>query len=541
MIRRRLIALTAAVITGAGLFAMAYPALATTTAAQPPGAPDSLALDDSQLQNPGMAAAMSRDLNLTPAQTQARLTMESWARRTAPKLRSAVGTTFAGAWLTSGAETLVVAVTDPAMATRVKDAGAQPKVVPRSAAQLASVKSALDRAAPGESSIRGLFTDVASNTVVVLAKPGALTQAEQFVATSGVDSSAVRVVTAPAAFRPLFDVRGGDPYLINGAARCSVGFSVTGGFVTAGHCGQAGATTVGFNNVAQGTFKGSTFPGNGDFALVQVNNQWTPQPLVDRQPNVSPGKGATVSVAGSQEAPVGSSVCRSGSTTGWHCGVIQSLNATINLIEGTVTGLTQTNVCAEAGDSGGSYISGNQAQGVTSSGSGDCKDGGTTFFQPVNEILAAFKVKLVTTNAGGGGASAAPSVAPSVAPSASGGAGAGGGQPPQDVAPGVNCATSQAIFKGSLSGVGARQTQPNGAFYQTTKTGIQLGCLSAPADANFSLTLQRWNGQRFATVASAPAGTGNKTLAVRAPAGAYRWQVTSVQGSGNYTLGLTAT
>ena len=51
--------------------------------------------------------------------------------------------------------------------------------------------------------------------------------------------------------RPLIDVRGADPYIINGNARCSIGFSVQGGFVTAGHCGRVGARTSDPNGTAQ--------------------------------------------------------------------------------------------------------------------------------------------------------------------------------------------------------------------------------------------------------------------------------------------------
>jgi streptogrisin C len=109
--------------------------------------------------------------------------------------------------------------------------------------------------------------------------------------------------------------------------------------------------------------------------------------------------GATVDVAGSVEAMVGASVCRSGSTTGWHCGTIQEQNATVTYAEGTVNGLTRTTVCAEPGDSGGPYMAGTQAQGVTSGGSGDCTSGGTTFFQPVNPILSDFGLTLVTATA----------------------------------------------------------------------------------------------------------------------------------------------
>jgi streptogrisin C len=102
---------------------------------------------------------------------------------------------------------------------------------------------------------------------------------------------------------------------------------------------------------------------------------------------------------------IGASVCRSGRTTGWRCGVIQARNVTVNYAQGAVFGLTQSNACAQAGDSGGAWISGNQAQGVTSGGSGNCTTGGTMFFQPVNEILGAYGLSLVTTGGGGGGTS----------------------------------------------------------------------------------------------------------------------------------------
>src|SRR5690606_29573673 len=68
--------------------------------------------------------------------------------------------------------------------------------------------------------------------------------------------------------------------------------------------------------------------------------------------------------------------------------------------EGTVTGLIQTNVCAEPGDSGGSmFTRDGLAIGLTSGGSGDCTNGGETFFQPVTTALAAVGA---TLGSGGG-------------------------------------------------------------------------------------------------------------------------------------------
>jgi streptogrisin C len=199
--------------------------------------------------------------------------------------------------------------------------------------------------------------------------------------------------------RALYDIRGGDAFYIDGTARCSIGFGVTKGdqqgFATAGHCGKAGATTTGYNQVAQGTFQASVFPGQ-DMAWVGVNSDWTATPAVK-------GEGdQDVLTAGSVQALTGAAVCRSGSTTGWHCGTIEQHDTSVNYAEGTVNGVTRTTVCAEPGDSGGSYISGVQAQGVTSGGSGDCTSGGTTFYQPINPVLSTYGLTLKTSTSESG-------------------------------------------------------------------------------------------------------------------------------------------
>ena len=61
---------------------------------------------------------------------------------------------------------------------------------------------------------------------------------------------------------------------------------------------------------------------------------------------------------------------------------------------GTVRGMIQTTVCAEPGDSGGPLYDGTLAIGLTSGGSGDCKKGGTTFFQPVTAALQTYGVSI---------------------------------------------------------------------------------------------------------------------------------------------------
>jgi streptogrisin C len=486
---RRLAAVAAAILLpSSGLVAFGIPALAAPDA--PPAA---------DAASPAMLGALQRDLGLTATEARARLAREDTASKKDVQLRKELGAAYAGSWLTSDAGSLVVAVTDRAQSARVTAAGATPKVVARSAAALDQIKATLDSnaAKAPAAAVPGWYVDVVTNTVVVLAK-GDAAAAKAFAATA--KSSAVRVVASTEAPKPLYDVVGGDAYYIGGG-RCSVGFSVTGGFVTAGHCGSTGNATSGYNQVSQGTFRGSSFPGN-DYAWVGVNSNWTPTPYVDNY------SGGTVTVAGSTEAAVGASICRSGSTTGWHCGTVSAKNQTVNYSEGTVTGLTRTNVCAEPGDSGGSWLSGQQAQGVTSGGSGDCTSGGTTYFQPVNEILSAYGLTLTTNG--------------------------GGTTPP----PTTGCSGYELTRTGSLSS-GASAIQPDGSYYYSSASGTHSACLDGPSGVDFDLYLQKWNGSAWSSVASGTTANPDETVTYSGTAGYYRYQVLSYSGSGSYTLGFS--
>ncbi|GAB2746661.1 alpha-lytic protease prodomain-containing protein [Streptomyces bullii] len=344
--------------------------------------------------------ALERDLRLTPAQVTERLVNEAEAGTRAGRLRIALGDRFAGAWVRgTTAEELTVATTDSADVAAIEAQGAKAAVVKRSLAGLEAVKEKLDAAAArrdtGETPL--WYVDVPANRVTVQATSGPAAAA--FLKAAGVETQGVRVRVMAQRPRLFSDITGGDAYYIDGTARCSVGFSVTKGqeqgFATAGHCGTPGARTTGFDETEQGEFKASAFPGK-DMAWVGVNEQWTATADVKGQ------GGEKVRVAGSVQALVGASVCRSGSTTGWHCGTIQQHDASVSYAEGTVDGLTQTTVCAEPGDSGGPFLAGAQAQGVTSGGTGDCTSGGTTFYQPVNALLDHFGLTLRTASSPAG-------------------------------------------------------------------------------------------------------------------------------------------
>ncbi|WP_393058955.1 carbohydrate-binding protein [Streptomyces sp. LN549] len=388
MLRRRALAACTATVA-VGVLALA--GLTGTASADP--SPRVPAAGADRL-SPGLLKAVQRDLGLTADQATERIGNESRATAVAAVLRRSLGTGFAGARVSGDEAELTVATTDAADTGRIAEAGARPVVVDHSLAELTSAKAALDRVAlrRAPKDVPAWYVDVATNRVVVQAGRGAA--ADTFLAAAGVARELVTITQSTGEPRTFTDLRGGDAYYMNGSGRCSIGFPVRrgtqGGFVSAGHCGTPGVSTSGYNQQAQGSFQGSTFPGR-DYSWVAANTNWTPRPLVNGYGN------GDVTVTGSTEALEGSSVCRSGSTTGWHCGTVQQRNSSVTYQEGTVSGVTRTNVCAEPGDSGGSFISGSQAQGVTSGGTGNCSQGGTTYFQPVNPALQAYGLTLVTS------------------------------------------------------------------------------------------------------------------------------------------------
>ncbi|MEU8677896.1 S1 family peptidase [Streptomyces sp. NPDC048560] len=338
----------------------------------------------------GLFEAMGQDLGLTAAQAKERLRAEKAAAAVEQKARKTAGGAYGGSWFEPATGRLVVALTDRSEEADVRALGADTRIVRHSAVALDRAKARLDRlSAPA--GVAGWHVDPEANSVVVT-----VVRAER-------DATAVRsfveeargngpVTVAEAATAPrtyAAGTVGGDPYY-TGNVRCSIGFSVHGGFVTAGHCGRAGAAVRGWDGSAMGTFQGSSFPGD-DYAYVSIHSGWWTVPVVL-------GWGATPDrlVRGSGEAPVGASICRSGSTTRWHCGTVLAKNETVNYSQGAVHQMTKTSVCAEGGDSGGAFISGDQAQGVTSGGWGNCSSGGETWFQPINEILGRYGLTLHT-------------------------------------------------------------------------------------------------------------------------------------------------
>ncbi|MFF5307711.1 S1 family peptidase [Streptomyces massasporeus] len=323
----------------------------------------------------------------------------------ASQLSGLLGEAFGGSYYDGDSQQLVVNVVpgdNNNVIVQAKAAGAKVREVENSWSELQDGASTLK----SEATIAGTSwsIDPRTNKLLVTAD-STVTGAkwdrlESTVKELGSDMATIK--KSSGTFKPF--VSGGDA-IFAGGSRCSLGFNVTAGdgspaFLTAGHCtlgGNEWSDTQGGQPIA--TVDQSTFPGNGDFALVKYDD-----PATEAPSEVNTGN-QTVPITEAAEATVGQEVFRMGSTTGLADGQVLGLDATVNYPEGTVTGLIQTNVCAEPGDSGGSlFTQDGLAIGLTSGGSGDCTVGGETFFQPVTTALEAVGATLGAGGAAGGGA-----------------------------------------------------------------------------------------------------------------------------------------
>ncbi|WP_399893792.1 S1 family peptidase [Streptomyces sp. BBFR51] len=322
----------------------------------------------------------------------------------ASRLAGMLGDAFAGSYYDSGAQQLVVNVVpgdNNQVVVQAKQAGAEVREVDNSMAELRSGAQTLKSEAtiPGTS----WAIDPRTNKILVTADSTVTGDRwEQLESTvEGLGSGMATVNKSAGTFKTF--VSGGDA-IFGGGARCSLGFNVTAGdgspaFLTAGHCGVAADQwSDAQDGQPIGTVDQAVFPGEGDFALVKYDD-----PATEAPSEVNLGD-QTLPIGQAAEATVGQQVFRMGSTTGLADGQVLGLDATVNYPEGTVTGLIQTDVCAEPGDSGGSlFTQDGLAIGLTSGGSGDCTVGGETFFQPVTTALEAVGATLGGDAAGGAG------------------------------------------------------------------------------------------------------------------------------------------
>lgn len=395
----------AAASAAAATLVMSVLAPGTASAAEPPDRSSTPAAGVSA----GMLDAMQRDLGLSRAGAEHRLVQEDRASRLNAELPARLGTAYAGSWFDSSSGLLTVAVTSGAAASTAKAAGAKAVIVSRNLATLDGIVTKLDalarRDAASTAGVAGWRVDPQRNAVVVTTVKGQRSAA----LLAAARASGTAVITEEIAAAPQTTARfldGGEAIFMASGGRCSAGFNLKLGstprMLTAGHCSDGGSPVRGFDGNNLGNFVVTAWRDGNDYATTTVNTtNWIQGPWVS---NWTPGDGVVV-VYGSTPMPFGFSLCKSGSTTGWTCGIIVGLNESVVLSGVLVNQLTRHTACVERGDSGGSNVSGGHAQGVSSGavlyGAGarcGANAGMPTisWFQPINEVLSTYGYTLIT-------------------------------------------------------------------------------------------------------------------------------------------------
>jgi putative cell wall-binding protein len=208
------------------------------------------------------------------------------------------------------------------------------------------------------------------------------------------------------------DLRGGLPYIFNNAARCSVGFPGIDTstdqlqMLSAGHCEDVPGDERRVASINRPTVSGGTLSsplttlGNGglhvtdeydnpgyandtfyDYGLTPItNSEWVGKPEVVTWGNSTTGAplaSAPLVVRDAGPAMQGSTVCKSGATTGWTCGSITEVDDLLYVGDGTPScpatnpgdycvGAIQATICVRGGDSGGPALVGSRAVGISS-------------------------------------------------------------------------------------------------------------------------------------------------------------------------------
>ncbi|EHR48953.1 Alpha-lytic protease proenzyme [Saccharomonospora marina XMU15] len=327
----------------------------------------------SDVQQAAVAEITSTE-GITPAAAEEILRVQSDSVETLNGVLDQLGDQQAGGYLDDSGMP-VVNVLDEATAAELAPSGVAARVVDHSAAELRSAREALE-AVPAVAHTAIAVDPETNQVVLTVAEEADDAAAADLLAAAARFGDAVRVEHVTGGLHKA--IYGGEA-ITGGGSRCSAGFNVNSGgqlyIVDAGHCtGAVSQWNVGPSVAA-------SFPGN-DYGLIRNDTGSGPGA-------VTLWDGSAQAINSASNATVGQRICKSGSTTGLTCGVVQATNVTVNYSQGAVHQLIQTSASVNSGDSGGSLFAGSTALGITS-GMG----GGSSFFQPVVEALNAYGVSL---------------------------------------------------------------------------------------------------------------------------------------------------
>ncbi|WP_216911611.1 S1 family peptidase [Nocardia noduli] len=347
-----------------------------------------------------LVAAVTRDLKISPDEYLRRADLAQQIAAFATTAQRQYPQVFAGSWLDDSGKAVVAVAQGPGADEARKSAqtaGFEVRNVAKSEATLRGEKTAFERWLDGQPEaisnlVRGAVIDTVNNSIAVrvdqagLPLPGFIDPARIIVMAPPIAGEALPAADEIASAADRGSLIGGDGFASvagRSSLRCSFGFNGTdrsGNVVniTAGHCnpdlpsaGTDRAAAVhelvnGERIGAQlGVFQKSVL-GSQDYSIVRINDQ-----VKDRFTNNGvrvPGA-APILIEGVGTPVVGAPVCKSGTRTGFSCGVINAVDQTVLVGDRELTQSFSANICALPGDSGGAVVTGRLALGISSASS----------------------------------------------------------------------------------------------------------------------------------------------------------------------------
>ncbi|NLU83292.1 S1 family peptidase [Rhodococcus sp. HNM0569] len=377
-------------VTGAAAL-LALSPLAGTASAEPAAPSDQGAALPAELVD-----ALARDLQLSPDQYLERSDLAQRLAQFASDARAQYPEVFAGSWLDEqGNAVVAVAPGDDhdAAARAATDAGYTVTEAAQSERALTDKASELDtwlaeQPAAIADAVRGVTVDIRGNGLVLRTDDVAGFELPDFL-----DGARVVFAPAPAPLQPsnlegVSDVLapdallGGDAFGAKGGGtglRCSLGFNGTDASgrpinLTAGHCdpnlpaagtgdsSEAFALSPNGTGPRLGTFAKSNLDGH-DYAIIRADD--ASRHRFENNGVRVPGA-APLAITGTAQPVVGAPVCKSGTTSGFNCGIVQTVGQTVEVGNRVLTDGFSTNLCALQGDSGGPIVTGTRALGISS-------------------------------------------------------------------------------------------------------------------------------------------------------------------------------
>ncbi len=290
----------------------------------------------------------------------------------------------------------IIAVTDQAAAGSVRNAGGTAKIVPHSAAALASVHADLDQLAGIPNTSWGV--DPSSNQVSVEIYDGvSAADRARIERAAAAHGDAVRIEARSGKLERTAYVTRGGIGIYSDSLLCSAGFNVTNSsgkrfLLTAGHCMIGG-------NYDWYRYNGGIYLGRqvrfeyepGDWGIIEYRNS-----DVVAYGMIQYKDGTASQITDSRWVVDGEKVKRVGTKTQDLVGMVLRPSMTVNYDDGaTLYDMIETSLCNVHGDSGGPLFTGTTALGITSGGNyadqpcgdTDAQPDRTTYYQPVQEVL----------------------------------------------------------------------------------------------------------------------------------------------------------